>query len=191
MLPTVLYVQTELLDNRDFLRSFFAHYAKLQGKTLLVHGILSEDPARIEFTTKRLSANLSEYMVANAAFNGYQMNFLVQDAAGAIALNTQRLEKLYNHVDAVVVNTRVQLAQAPHNATALAVLQGIRHALPTTRLLLFANNPNSPLGSSLTMVADAATHAKLCEAYAEEKAVLDLALQLGPATLVNTANFFQ
>ncbi len=63
----LLYLQAPLLDNRLFLRDFFAQAVQLRSPALVLHapppgaldGAQGPDLKRIAFTGKRLSANLS------------------------------------------------------------------------------------------------------------------------------------
>ncbi len=153
---TLLYLQEALLDDRLFLRDFFAQAAKISGPAVLVHaaptGSLAgpaPDVKRIAFTGKRLSANLSEAMVPNVAVTGAQRGLVAADGS----VNADKLRALYEQVTWVVLSPLVA--------------------------------DGSPLGSTPVVVNAAADVAPLRALYGEEADTLDRAAALAPATIAS------
>lgn len=182
---TLLYIQAPLLDSSAFLRPFFANLHKLPGQLLLVHGAMDEQPQRTAFTTKRLSANLSEQMVDNLAFSAHQRG-LVTYHEGRYSVATDKLRELHSHARLIILNSLVATGTGGQQARpAHELLEPIRVALGIQHVLLFANNPASALTAEPRTLADDATYEKLLAAYPEEEAALRLAHSLRPATLLS------
>lgn len=189
MSSTLLYLQAALLDDRLFLRDFFAQAAKLSGPALLVHeaptGALAgptPDVKRIAFTGKRLSANLSEAMVPNVAVTGAQRGLV--SAEGHVS--AAKLQALYEQVTWVVLSPLVSDGTPlGRPLEPLGLLRALRGALPEARLVLFAANPLSPLGSTPVVVNAAADIEPLRALYGEETATLERAAAWAPVTIAS------
>ena len=193
----LLYLQAAVLDDRLFLRDFFAQAAQLRGPALVLHeapaGALERgDLKRIAFTGKRLGANLSEAMVPCTALTGAQRGLLRAGAGGALVADGPQLTRLFDSV-AMVVLSPLQADGTAFGAAAApeAVVGALRAALPGLELVLFADNAMSPLGGTPTRVQAPEALAPLEALYPEESAALARARRLLPATLASARALVQ
>jgi hypothetical protein len=185
---TLIYLQPKLQNDRMFLREFFANFNRLAGKAIVLQGSEKEDVSHTEFMTKRISANLSEYMVANAGFSGYQMQFIRKEG-DLITINQERLSKLFHHVQAVVVNDMVQEAGEYKHADAGTCILAFRAVFPELQVTLFPDEVNSPLGIANEVIVSEKEMERFAEAYPEQLSILGLAKRVLPVRFATAKNF--
>lgn len=189
MQATLIYLQRQLLEDGVFLRDFFANYAKLPGRSLVVCQAISDDVRRAAFAGKRVSANLSEAMVPNMLLPAHQRG-LVSVNGDAYQLKPAALEQAFANVPCVVLSGIMMNGDAEAPADSIKLLRTLRAWSGVDRVMLFPTNPQSALGAEPRTLANATDHARLLVAFAEEQLVLDMALQLAPATVAGARNFF-
>lgn len=191
---TLVYLPPTVLADRLFTRDFFVNYKRLKGKSLLLHGAPDDDPDRLWFLTKRISANLSENMTVNVALSGASRGLIekLTDANGAhyYMLKTEFLYSLFRTCDCVVVNLLVLAGENPENAAPDNVLPDIQDRLRPSRTLIFPLNPGTPLGAhEPARLSTAEDSERLRLAFPEERAAVELAYRLRPAYIVSAKNF--
>jgi hypothetical protein len=187
---TLVYVPAGLLSDRLFTREVFGAYRRLEGKSVLVHAPRAgATPEQEAFLSKRISAQLSENLVPNLAFEGHRRTLLRRTPEGAVVVRTEVLTTLFQTVECVVLTLT-----AASDTTAPTLLDPA-DALPA---LVWQGQPRQTLffpsfaQSALTAVSRPAIeteldYARLAQAFPEEEAQLRLGWLCHPVRFVNAA----
>jgi hypothetical protein len=172
-----------------FVRDFVARITGFRGKFLLLYGPPVLDERQIRFAGKRLSANLSEQMLANVNLHGDQRG-LITLKGESLALRTALFQEAWETLDGIVLSNllgaegdTVQLAEMPRLVPALVNELGI------DRVVLFPSFARSPLGTPAKRAETLDELAKLEAAYPEENEVLTIARWTLPAEFCAANNF--
>lgn len=169
----ILYLSSANVADRLFLKEFYARAARLQGPALVVHQSPNTTPEGYLFAAKRVSGQLSEAMVTNMVLPGPQRSFL---SGQPVQVRAELLHRYWTDVQTIVTYPLTEEGRLVDETEMLAALQ---QALPDSTVTLFTQNPMAALGGERPQLTDTAIHNRLLAAYAEEQAVLDLALALG------------
>lgn len=188
MKVTLVYLPGALFEDRVALREIVTNYHKLAGRTLLVHTGTNGSHEKTAFQTKRLSGALSEEMVPNTAFSGYQRSFLRQRGE-AYLVRHDLLQEIYRLVDCVVLNNLSLGPDGIHAADPAVLLPYLRDQIDCIDCRVFTHNPRSALAAEPRAVACDADLARLIPAFEEERNTLELASRLRPAWVVSSRNF--
>ncbi|MCS7085244.1 MAG: hypothetical protein RMM53_02130 [Bacteroidia bacterium] len=181
------------LEDRTFMRDFYANVGFFfrGGKGLLIHGANDPSPSSLGMLSKKIGAALSEEMIVNAAFSGFQRQMLVARPNGP-EIRVSILEDLFKTLDVVVLNTLADSNIAgnptrylePDENLVAALVAQLEQAFGSVRTLLFPENPLSPLGamqpSLLNRPADCE---RRIEIFPEEAKVLRIAQRALPAVV--------
>ncbi len=179
------FLQKALLDDSRFLRDYFAQFKNLKHPAIVLHDHISDDVRRVEMTTKRISAYLSEEMVPSAALSAYQRN-LYQTEVG---VNATQIHSLFKTLRSIVLNGVVKDEQGGYILADIhTILLKLTQALPATPVL-FPANPLSPLGQIPMALYTEGAYEKLLQAYSEEADILQLAQTLPGAYMASARSF--
>lgn len=156
---------------------------KYQKPVLLVHDSPYSKPEDTGFLTKRISAHLSENMVANIPVSGHQRSIFQADT-----LRLDLLNSWWKMSGTIVLNTLKKDGSAwSHDE----LLQKLKYALPEAEVDVFTRNPLSPLGSSGNRIQDPQQIHTWMNVYPEEKEVLELSLALLPVRILIPKQYTQ
>jgi hypothetical protein len=185
---TLIYLPEQPARDKLFMRDFFKNYPQLPYKSLLLHDAGVSNPEVARYASKRLSANLSEYMVPNHMRSGDERNLITSNGSG-FAVKEALFRKMYRMVHAIVMNPIIGSNGQAQMAQPAEMLQALRQQLPVEQVLLFPENPKSLLGNEPHYLADAAEYERLMGIYPEEANTLKLAHALAPSYIVAASNF--
>lgn len=179
---TVLFPKQ--LENRMFMRDFYANVgAYFRGsRGLVLHGGNEKSVSALGLQSKKIAAGLSEEMITNVAFSGFQRNLIAPSHYGP-EIRVSVLKELYNTVNVVVVNTLTtgEKYLEPDGDFIASLVPQLENEFGTVRTLLFPLNPLSALGG--TEPARINGHAdaeRLLSLFPEEKSILNLAKRAIP-----------
>ncbi len=164
----------------------FVHNFKFQ-RSITVHAPVA-DVLQTRMTTKRVSALLSEASTFNRAFTGDQRG-LVQEKNGELTLDRARLEPLLDHVQTLVLGPLLLRDGQPGLADPMALLTALRHWLELESVILFTDNPLSPLAAKKPVISQPEDRDRWLNVYDEERESIDRAWLLRPAQLCSPVNF--
>lgn len=187
----LIYLSEANLRDRLFVRDLVFNY-KTQEKALLLHASFGGTVSDTRFVTKRLSALYSEAMVYNNAFPAGQRNFFQHTAEGQLKVDTERIQGLLQTIQMLIISPIMPDASGNDELVdPLQLLQAARYAFGVEEVLVFPDNPMSPLASKKPLINEAAEVERLRAVYEEESSSLERALQLRPARLVSPQNYGQ
>ncbi|MEM6806891.1 MAG: hypothetical protein AAF696_36155 [Bacteroidota bacterium] len=183
----LLYLSEANLKDRLLIRDLVFNY-KFEEKAILIHDQFGGKVSDTRFVNKRISALLSEAMVYNNAFSADQRIFISQEGAKLIP-NKERIEQILYPIQLLVVAPIIKAADKAILTDALGLLKSVREAYEIEEVILFANNPLSPMVSQAKRISTEEDRDKLLKVYEEEAESLDLAYQLRPAILASPQNY--
>jgi hypothetical protein len=191
MTVRLIYVPENVLDDRLFLRDFFANYAKIPEKSIVLHACpKSANLEKIRFLSKRFSSNLSEAMIPNAPFSGDQRGLMQQTETG-IALRHELLTTMLTNLQCIVLNTIITDSTGKATiAPAGDVLQAIIHQLAGSYAVVLPHNPLSALGNKLHPLYTPADVNTLLGVYPEESPTFALLTSILPAAVAGVHSFY-
>lgn len=184
----LIYLSEANLRDRLFIKDFVFNY-KSQEKALVFHAPFGGTVRDTRFVTKRISALLSEAMVYNNAFMADQRNFFSYSETGDLQINREAIEKLLWPIQQLLFGPVMTKEGEAQLVDPLELLQLTRHTFGVEEVILFPDNPMSPLGSSKPLIDSEAEKDRLIGIYEEESASLNLAYQLRPVRLCTPANY--
>jgi hypothetical protein len=109
---------------------------------------------------------------------------------GELKLKKASIEKLLNVVPLLVLGPVIKNeAGEPVLADGQEMIEVARQAFQPDELLVFVDNPMSPLGSKRALIEAEADIEPFLKVYEEEKSAMERALKLAPARLVAPGNY--
>lgn len=184
----LIYLSEANLKDRLTIQNFVFNF-KIKEKTLIIHDSFGGTVKDTRFVTKRLSSLLSEAMVYNNSFSADQRDFFYREN-GALRLKQASIEKLLNVVPLLVLGPVVKNESGESIlADAQEMIEVARKAFQPDELLVFVDNPMSPLGNKKILVETAADIEPFLKVYEEEKPAMERALKLAPARLLAPGNY--
>ncbi|MEO0473938.1 MAG: hypothetical protein AAF206_30290 [Bacteroidota bacterium] len=186
----ILYLSEANLRDRLFIRDLVNGF-KGDEKYLVLHDTFGGTVSDTRFVTKRLSALMSESMVYNNAFSGDQRNFFSRNAEGLIDMNVDLIHKLMEVVQVLLIGPIITENGEAALGDPMELVQTARTLLEADELIVFTENPMSPLATKRELIDTAEDVDRLMKVYDEEKTSIELALSLRPARLVSPSNFAQ
>lgn len=186
----ILFLSTDNLRNTPFIKDL-VYNLKGAGKCVIVHDHFGSI-ADTRFVTKRLSALCSEELIPTNAFSGDQKRLLRQVDADNFELHIPAILDLLRTVDLVILNAiGLGTTDEPQQFPARLWINALRQQAGAEGVHVFSKNARSPLVSQPRLILGEIDVSPLREAYAEEAAAMDLAVQLAPCHLVSPSNFKQ
>jgi hypothetical protein len=175
------------VENRMFMRDFYSNIgAYFRGKKgLILHDGNDTTAAGLGMMSKKIGAGLSEEMITNVAFSGFQRNLISMSEQGP-QIRVSLLKELYNTVDVVALNTlAVGEKYLKPDADFLATLiPQLENEFGTVRTLLFPDNPLSALGGTDPLVLNHPTDCRRwMEIFPEESRILNAAVRVLPCII--------
>jgi hypothetical protein len=184
----LIYLAEANLKDRLTIQNFVFNF-KIKEKTLLIHDSFGGTVKDTRFVTKRISSLLSEAMVYNNAFSADQRDLFFMEN-GELKLKKASIEKLLNVVPLLVLGPVIKNeAGEPVLADGQEMIEVARQAFQPDELLVFVDNPMSPLGSKRALIEAEADIEPFLKVYEEEKSAMERALKLAPARLVAPGNY--
>ncbi len=182
---TILFPQQ--LEDRMFMRDFYTNVGPyFQGKKgLVLHGGNDKTVSALGLSSKKIAAGLSEEMITNVAFSGFQRNLISLKADGP-EIRTSVLRELYKTVNVVVLNTLAvgeKYLEADADFIA-AVIPQLEEEFGSVQTLLFPHNPLSALGGTQPVTLNGpADCRRWLELFPEESEVLGVAERALPCVV--------
>lgn len=166
----LIYLSEANLRDRLFVKDF-VHNFKWQSPTIIVHEAFGGTVQDTYFVTKRLSALLSECMVHNHAFlAGQRRYFYMQE--GSLKADRSKIEPLFAHIHVVVFGPVLQSQQTESLLQPTDMLDSLKQVFEVSEVVMFCDNPLSPLGSKKVQINDPAEMDKWTAVYEEEKTAI-------------------
>jgi hypothetical protein len=190
MTHNLLYLTEHSLNDRLFMREFFAKMTQMPGKTLLVHGTSLTDIAQIRFLSKRVSAHLSESMVSNSPISGDQRKF-IKVGGQKVTVRASLLHDLFAVVDCIVLNTVATNGFESVIIPTEQLLVGLRETIPFDYCITFPLHSSSALGAPPKLLSNEAERQQLLAAYDEESTAIETAYLMKPCFLALPKNFVE
>jgi len=138
----VLFLQEISFKNDYFLKNLADQLANLNHKFLIFHEPVLDKKTETWFYTKRISAKLSESMVGNLPFCA-DTKSLFQNHDNRIIPNNDLFHKHFKSINVLVINNLFQNEFLDFSF----FLQNIQDSLEINRIILFNQNPLSPLAA--------------------------------------------
>lgn len=184
----LIYLSQSNLKDRLSIQNFVFNF-KLKDKAILIHDSFGGTVKDTRFVTKRISSLLSEAMVYNNAFSADQRDIFYLEN-GALKIKQGFIEKLIPNVQLIVIGPVIKNEQGEAViANAEAMIDVARKTFQPDELLVFVDNPMSPLGNKRALIETEADIAPFLQIYEEEKPAMERALRLAPARLVAPGNY--
>ncbi len=183
----LIYLSLANLKDRLFIRDFVNNF-KFQTPTLILHepfGAKIEDSV---FVTKRISALLSESMVHNHAFAASQRDFFYYENESLTA-SQSKIEKLLSPIPLMILGPVVKKDGLEIPVSGKEMVYAAKKSLAIEEVILFSDNPLSPLGNARNVIGDVSDFNALLSLYEEEKASLETALILSPSRICTPRNY--
>jgi hypothetical protein len=178
----IVFLSKYNVQDDIFLKDLSKNF-KYQEPVLLVHDSPYSKPEDTGFLTKRISAHLSESMIANIPVSGHQRNIFQADT-----LRLDLLNSWWKMSGTIVLNTLMpDGSKWNHNE----LLLKLKQALPEAEVDVFTRNPLSPLGSSGARIQDPKQIQTWMEVYPEEREVLELSLEILPVRILIPKQYTQ
>ena len=182
-----LYLSEENLRDRMAIRDL-VHNFPTGEKIILLHEAFSGTIPDTRFVTKRLSALFSEQMVYNNAFSADQRDLICQGETG-LSLNKTLIEKLFTHIQLLILNPIVSSDAGPVLADSQKIASRLRSEFAIEQMVLFPANPLSPLATKHPSIHTEEDLAYWKPLYEEEEQTLVRAFQLAPAQIVSPSTY--
>lgn len=157
-------------------------------KIILLHEAFSGTIPDTRFVTKRLSALFSEQMVYNNAFSSDQRELIYRKDTG-LTLNKALITQLFAHIQLLILNPIVSTDSGPLLDDPQEITQFLRTELAIEHLVLFPDNPLSPLATKHPSIHTEEDLAYWKPLYEEEAQTLERAFQLAPAQIVSPSTY--
>ncbi len=183
----LLYLSEENLRDRLFVKDIVHNFPQSE-KILLLHEAFGEKVADTRFVTKRLSSYFSEQMVYNNAFSADQRN-LISANSGGFQLNKELIYQLMEHIQLLILNPIISSENGPKLGSAQLIANFLRTQLTIEKLILFPENPLSPLATKQPTIMTEQDFAYWKPLYEEEEKTLRKALHLAPAQIVSPSTY--
>lgn len=184
----LLYLSETNLRDRLFIKDLIFNF-KLKEKVLLLHDVFGDSIRDTRFVTKRISALLSENMVYNNAFSAEQRNLFAYEGEDQLIINTQLIAQLFQTVSLLILSPVIKKGDQVELADPIQMIQAARHQLEANDLILFTDNPLSPLAKKGEYIEEKADQDRLMKIYDEEAAAIQLAYKLRPARIASPVNY--
>lgn len=184
----LLYLTESNLRDRLFIKDLVFNY-KLKEKAILIHDSFGETVRDTRFVTKRISALLSENMVYNNAFSAEQRDMFYLDPNGEMEINTEKILGLLSPIQLLILGPVIKQAGESVLADPLQMVEICRTQMEIDEVIVFTENPLSPLGTKNIVLNEREEVDRLAKIYDEEAQALELAWQLRPARLSSPNNF--
>jgi hypothetical protein len=175
---TLLHLSIKNVQDDIFLKDLSSGFSWKQ-PVLLVHDSPYASPEDTRFLTKRISGHFSEALVANVAFSGDQRN-LLQTENGVVNIRIDLMQQMYRMAPVLILNSL--LANTGY-IPAQTLTRGLKAQLNPAEIVLFPDNPLSPLASAMERLESADRVQQLLNLYPEESSVLTLASELLPVSI--------
>lgn len=179
----LIYLSEANLRNRLLIRDLVFNF-KIKEKAIVLHASFNGTLRDTRFVTKRLSSLFSEAMVYNNAFSGDQRGFCSRNADGKLEVDVSRLEKLVAPINMVILGPLIEKKGETLLLDAEEMIEPIRREAHISELLLFPDNPMSPLGGKNEVIEDEEGYKALYSVFEEEKEVLQRAWRQRPARII-------
>ncbi|MEL6674166.1 MAG: hypothetical protein AAFR61_18315 [Bacteroidota bacterium] len=183
----LLFVREENLRDRLFVKDL-VHNFSFKEKALMILDTFGASIPDVKFVTRRLSALFSEAMVYNNAFTADQRG-IFRLREGKLDLNRKLVDDLFHPIQLLIIGPVLTKGEEKILADPLDLLQLARIKFEVDEILLFPNNPLSPLAQKTPLIGSPEDHDRWMKLYEEEEAVLNLAYQLRPARIVSPMNY--
>ncbi|MDW8158579.1 MAG: hypothetical protein RML72_06855 [Bacteroidia bacterium] len=139
---------------------------------------------------------MSENLVVNITLSGETKNCLVKDENDNILINEQIFNFFFPKVSTLVLSPVIVNSRSiePQVVKAVQILESWRATNPQLPILLFPNNPLTPLTATKVFfqktTKDIEIYQQLLNIYPEEQNTLELCFRLAPSYLVSPTNFY-
>ncbi len=175
---TVLYLSGKNIRDDIFLRDLSASFS-WNRPVLIIHDAVLSDDTAVRFQTKRISGHLSEALVANVPVSGDQRGF-IQKIESRFQVREDLLRQWFQMAPVVVTNTLINTGE---RISAGQLLGDLKQQLLISEIVLFPDNPLSPLGVKGESILHIDRIKELDELYPEEENILKLAASLLPVRI--------
>lgn len=172
---TLVYLSGKNVQDDIFLKDLSASFS-WKRPVIIIHDSQHSEPADISFQTKRISGHLSEALVANVPVSGNQRGLLKLEGS-KYSIRKDLLQQWFQMAPALVTNA---LLDSGGKADLMLLLSDLKEQLSVQELILFPDNPLSPLGAMAERIESKTRIAELLNLYPEEQNVLNLAEALLP-----------
>lgn len=186
-----IYLPAFAVNDRLFLRDFFANYAQLQGPSVLFHDSEKQTPADVNFLSKRISAHLSESMTANSICSGAMRDLISPNEESGFAVRGDLIRQITAATPCLIVNPLVRIDEETRYVPPAKLFRAFYRAVDFEPRITFAANPLSPLVAEKRRISGQADYDQLLEVYEEERPALDVALAMAPCDLASPQNFLK
>ena len=183
----LLYLSEENLRDRLFIKDIVHNFPQAE-KILLLHEAFAGNVSDTRFVTKRLSSYFSEQMVYNNAFSADQRNLISASSEG-LQLNKKLIYRLMEHIQLLILNPIISSENGPELGASQMIADFLRTQLDIEKLILFPNNPLSPLATKQPSILTEQDLAYWKPLYEEEEKTLLRALHLAPAQIVSPSSY--
>ena len=183
----LIYLSEANLRDRLFIKDFVHNFA-LKEKAILFHEPFGPKVADSRFVTKRISALLSETGVYNNAFSADQRN-LFQPTAEGVKFHTAEAVRLLPHIQLLIIGPVGNSEIGPQLLDPMMMIRQARKELEISDVLVFTDNPLSPLAGKRVLIESEADVAQWSAVYEEESPALKRAFSLSPAYLCSPTNY--
>lgn len=154
----------------------------------MIHDTFGGTVKDTRFVTKRISALLSECMVYNNAFSADQRG-LIKSGETGLSVNTELITQLFPPIQLLILGPVLKGPEGPILADPLEMLAATRNAFDIEEVILFTDNPMSPLAGKKEIVTGEADQSRLLQVYEEEATAINLAHQFRPAMIASPLNY--
>lgn len=184
-MTSVLYLSAANLADRLFFKDF-VHRFSFAHPVVVTHAEKPGDPATVRMTTRRISALLSEALVHNTAFTGEQRG-MVKSVGNDLVVDKAAIEKLLGIVPVLVLGPLAAADGQTIVADGEALCVALKEAFSGS-VMVFTDNPLSPLAAKPRQVDTEAERDRLIALYEEERVAIGRAYALRPAWLAGPSN---
>lgn len=183
----LIYLSTANLQDRLFIKDF-VHNLKTKTPMLILHEAFGGTLRDTTFVTKRISALLSECLVHNHAFSAAQRDFFYQKD-GELQVAKEKIDPLFAHIHVVILGPIVKVNGEEMLFDAKKMVLAVKNAYNIEEVILFPDNPLSPLGSKKSSISSEEDLEKLLKLYEEEKAALQRGYEMRTARICTPVNY--
>jgi hypothetical protein len=174
----LLHLSKKNVQDDIFLKDLSSAFSWKQ-PVLLVHDSPYASVEETRFLTKKISGHLSEALVTNIGVSGDQRSLLNLETEG-LQIRMDLLEQWYRMAPVLVINS---LMASKGYVPASELTRGLKARLNPREVILFPDNPLSPLASAKEAITSEDRINQLLNLYPEEQAVLTLAATLLPVSI--------
>jgi hypothetical protein len=184
---TEIYYLSEKNINDDIFLKDFSELISKNSKSIVLHSPAGTE-SHTRFFTKKISGFLSESMVTNIPLSGDQRS-VISENQGSIQIRLDFIQSLFNTLNCIVLNTLGVKNQNIVFFTPIEIIQSLRNLGHSQPIILFPNNPLSPLGNSGELIESLPDFEKYSGIYEEETPMLEFALKASPAVFKKAKNY--